>query len=94
VVGPQELTAHYSYNTGTSALLRFTLTNQKTVIGAGTASTAYMSVTSASASIQRRKPSVNSTTPNNTFSFGSYTYALTNAQVLATGSLNWLAIGE
>lgn len=85
---------NYSYNTGTSTQLRFTLTNQKTVIGSGTASTAYMSVTSASATIQRRKPSINSTTPNNTFSFGSYTYALTNAQVLATGSLNWLAIGE
>lgn len=44
--------------------------------------------------IYRRTPVTNTTTPSNTFILNSYTYALSSAQVLATGSMNWLAVGE
>lgn len=44
--------------------------------------------------VSRRRPLTNSTTASNTFSFNYYDYNLTAAQVLATGSLNWIAIGE
>jgi len=44
--------------------------------------------------VKTRKAQVNSTTASNTFTFNSYTFALTSAQVLATGTLNWIAIGE
>lgn len=50
--------------------------------------------TNASATIYRRTPQANSTTASNNYTLGSYTYNLSAAQVLATGSLNWLAIGE
>lgn len=49
---------------------------------------------SASATIYRRKPAPNSTTPSNNYRINSYNFALTSAQVLATGSLNYTAIGE
>lgn len=47
-----------------------------------------------SAKIYRRTPVANSTTPANVYTLSSYTYNLTAAEVLATGSLNWIAIGE
>lgn len=53
-----------------------------------------LNLTSISATIYRRTPVANSTTPANTFALDSYTYALTTAQVLATGSINWMAVGE
>lgn len=62
------------------------------------ASNNWMSVeenlTSLSATIYRRTPITNSTTPSNTFNVGSFTWSLSSAQVLATGSLNWLAVGD
>lgn len=44
--------------------------------------------------IYRRTPVTNTTTPSNTFILNSYTYDLSSAQVLATGSMNWMAVGE
>lgn len=44
--------------------------------------------------IYRRQIVPNSTTPVNNCYISSYNYALTAAQVLATGSLNWLAMGR
>lgn len=44
--------------------------------------------------VKRRTLIPNSATPANTFALDSYTYALTTAQVLATGSINWMAVGE
>jgi hypothetical protein len=48
----------------------------------------------ARAHVWRRQPLANSTTPSNTFRLDSYNYTLTSAQVLATGSLNWVAVGD
>lgn len=53
-----------------------------------------LTLSAISAVIKRRTPIANSTTPENTFTLASYTYALTTAQVLATGSINWMAVGE
>jgi hypothetical protein len=48
----------------------------------------------ADALITIRRPTPNSTTPANTFKFVDYTVSLAAAQVLATGTLNWMAIGD
>jgi len=45
------------------------------------------------ATVYRRTVQTNSTTPNNVTNWQSYNFTLTAAQVLATGSLNYLAIG-
>lgn len=47
-----------------------------------------------SAVVKRRTPATNSTTPSNNFLLSSYTYSLTSALILASGTLNWQAIGE
>lgn len=62
----------------------------------GTNSSAYAKLwlRSATMTVQRRQPIANSTTANNSFQFNSYGYSLTSAQVLATGTLNWVAIGD
>ncbi|MDP2808632.1 MAG: phage tail protein [Rhodocyclaceae bacterium] len=44
--------------------------------------------------IYRRRAITNSTTPVNNTYLNSYNYSLTSAQVLATGSLNWTAMGR
>lgn len=49
---------------------------------------------SASASIQIRRPKGATASGNNTFVFDAYGYTLSSATVLASGTLNWLAIGE
>jgi hypothetical protein len=59
-----------------------------------TLGTAEITLHSATGVVTRRRPLTNSTTANNSFSFNYYDFDLTAAQVLATGSLNWLAIGE
>jgi len=55
---------------------------------------ARLTLHSTTGSVTRRRPLTNSTTASNSFSFNFYDFNLTAAQVLATGSLNWLAIGE
>jgi hypothetical protein len=62
--------------------------------GSTTNGTAEITLHSATGVVTRRRPLTNSTTANNSFSFNYYDFDLTAAQVLATGSLNWLAIGE
>lgn len=59
---------------------------------------AYYSFTSrlnysVSITIKRRRALTNSTTPVNSCYINYYGWTLTSAQVLATGNLNWLAIG-
>lgn len=49
---------------------------------------------SVSITIRRRRAITNSTTPVNNALVNSYGYNLTSAQVLATGSLNWMAMGR
>lgn len=56
--------------------------------------TASLTLHSVTGVYSRSRPLTNSTTAANSFSLASYTYQLTAAQVLATGSLNWIAIGE
>jgi hypothetical protein len=46
------------------------------------------------ATYTRKRVIANSTTPANTSLFNNYQYALTAAQVLATGTLNWIALGN
>lgn len=55
---------------------------------------ARLTLHSANATITRRRPAPASTTAANSFAFNSYSYSLSSAQVLATGSLNWVAIGD
>jgi hypothetical protein len=62
--------------------------------GSTTNGTAEITLHSATGVVTRRRPLTNSTTANNSFSFNYYDFDLAAAQVLATGSLNWLAIGE
>jgi hypothetical protein len=61
-----------------------------------TSSTGSASLTlhSTTAVVTRQRPLTNSTTASNSFSFNYYDFDLSSAQVLATGTLNWLAIGE
>ncbi len=46
------------------------------------------------ATYTRKRVIANSTTPANSSLFNNYQYALTAAQVLATGTLNWIALGQ
>lgn len=76
--------------------INFTWYNQPANTGSGFMGYATQTgkIKNAVATLYRRTPSANSSTANNTYTLGSYTYNLTAAEVLATGSLNWLAIGE
>lgn len=56
--------------------------------------TANVAAADCYAVVYRRQIVSNSTTPSNSFILNSFSYSLTAAQVLATGSLNWIAIGE
>lgn len=60
----------------------------------GNTGSVNMKVNYGSATIKRRVPVANSSTPVNTRTLTSYDYSLTSAQVLATGTLNWIAIGQ
>jgi hypothetical protein len=62
--------------------------------GAATNYTYYGGVTTARADFTLRRPKGAGATGNNTFVFDAYGYALSSASVLASGTLNWLAIGE
>jgi hypothetical protein len=75
-----------------------TVTNSSLAFGvsvsAGTGAYSYVYMLDNKAVITRRRPIANSTTANNNYQFNSYAYALTSAQVLASGSLNWIALGD
>lgn len=58
------------------------------------AAEAKLKFRNASATIYIRKPKANTTTPNNMFRFTSYDFELSEAEIVATGSINWIAIGE
>ena len=62
----------------------------------GNASVQYQSGTleNLKATVYARKLITNSTTPENASIFESATYSLSAAQVLAEGTINWLAVGE
>lgn len=79
-------------STNSSNTLTFTLSSNFDAFGQG----AYVTMTmhSVTGTVTRRRPAPSSTTPANSFSLNSYSYELTSAQVLATGTLNWVAIGE
>jgi hypothetical protein len=53
-----------------------------------------LTISNGTATIYIRRPAPNSTTAANVYTLVSYAYSLTSAQILATGSLNWVAIGE
>ena len=79
-------------STNSSNTLSFTLSSTFDAFGQGAHVT--MTMHSVTGTVTRRRPAPSSTTPSNTFSLNSYSYELTSAQVLATGTLNWVAIGE
>jgi hypothetical protein len=62
----------------------------------GSTGTNYWGIelSSATVTIYLRQVVTNSTTPSNSDTFQNYSYSLTSAQVLATGSLQWIATGE
>jgi hypothetical protein len=47
-----------------------------------------------SATIRSRKLLTNSTTASNSYNYLSFDYTLSSAQIIASGVLNWLAVGE
>lgn len=55
---------------------------------------ARVTISNATLTLSARKAVTNSTTANNSFSFQSYVYTLPTAQVLASGTLNWIAVGD
>ncbi len=55
---------------------------------------ANLTINSFVTTVYLRKLIPNSTTPANTYTFSSYSSTLSTATVLATGTLNWVAIGE
>ena len=66
-------------------------------LAAGTllySATIRLDLHSMSGTVSRRQVQTNSATSANTFAVNSYNFSLSSAQVLATGSLNWIAIGE
>lgn len=46
------------------------------------------------ATITRRRPAANTTTPRNEFTFQHFTYQLSTAQILAEGNVSWIAVGD
>ena len=80
--------SNLSYNTNYCAARAYA-----TAASGGT-STVSVTIRNAYAVIKRRTPVGGSTTPSNSFTVSSYTYALTAAQQLAAGTLNWLAMGD
>lgn len=54
---------------------------------------ATLEIFSLTGTVTRRRPLTNSTTAQNSFTFNYYNFNLTTAQVLAEGSLNWVAVG-
>lgn len=80
--------SNLSYNTNYCAARAYA-----TAASGGT-STVSVTIRNAYAVIRRRTPVGGSTTPSNSFTVSSYTYALTAAQQLAAGTLNWLAMGD
>lgn len=55
---------------------------------------ASLTLLDVAASITRRRALTNSTTASNSFAFNYFNFNLSASQVLAEGSLNWVAIGE
>ena len=80
-----------SYTNSSNSL---TFTAQGSTSGTSSTGTATLTLHSTTAVVTRQRPLTNSTTAENSFSFNYYDYNLTSAQVLATGTLNWIAIGE
>ena len=66
-----------------------------TALGAGFGGeNIYSQISNARATVYSRQLVTNSTTASNNFQFNSYAFTLTASQVLATGSLNWVALGD
>lgn len=80
------------YNAG-SNFLRFTLYGS-TPQGSLYSGYAYLAVHSTQMTVTRSQAVSNSTTPVNSFLLSGYNYSLTSAQMLASGSLSWIALGE
>ena len=55
---------------------------------------AAVRIKNGTATISIRQLVTNSATPSNSSTFQGYSYSLTSAQVLASGTLNWMAIGD
>lgn len=88
--GQNDQTKVWSTN---SVALVFTLSaNPSSVPAEGAYAT--LSVSACTWTISRRRALTNSTTAANSFSLNYYNYSLSSAQVLAEGSLNWVALGE
>ena len=81
-----------TYNRSSNSLT-FTLKNTFNTFGSAYGD-ASLTLHNATAKITRTRPAPASSTASNSFSFNSYSYSLSSAQVLATGTLNWVAIGE
>jgi hypothetical protein len=65
--------------------------NPKGFFGEGTV---RLALKNGSATIRSRKLPTNSTTASNSYNYLSFDYTLSSAQIIASGVLNWLAVGE
>lgn len=86
-------TIDYTVNTNSFNPVICTATSQVSNYSTGRSDTS-MDIRKVSVWVTRSKPQTGSTIPSNTGRLSSYVYNLSTAQVLATGSLNWIAIGE
>ena len=87
-------TMSYAFPSGSTYNNIFIYQSAFAETNAGTPSSYTHTTTGITAEIISRRPAPNSTTPSNTMVFNSYSYSLSTAQVLATGTLNWMALGE
>jgi len=65
--------------------------NSVGVFGAGLV---RLALKNGSATIRSRKLLTNSTTASNSYNYLSFDYTLSSSQIIASGVLNWLAVGE
>lgn len=81
---------NYTTKTFNAASYSSSISLSNSVSGAGIAKSGLKNAT---ATIYSRRPTQNTTTPSNTYKLDSYSFNLSSAQVLAAGTLNWMAIG-
>lgn len=84
-------TQTYSRSNSDTSLV-FTVSATEGSFGDG--GTADLELYSMTGTISRRRALTNSTTAVNSFSLNYYNFNLSSSQVLAEGSLNWVALGE
>jgi hypothetical protein len=85
---------NYSGSATYTGGLSLSFTVRATLGSFGDGGYAQLNVSSLTGTVSRRRALTNSTTAVNSFSLNYYNFNLSSSQVLAEGSLNWVALGE